>query len=268
MSRPSRPDDASGDAPDPPAQSERPSPVDARGEVAPDAPPRGGLRVIETPAPPLSQRAQALVDGLVKGFREQLRRSLGVELDDSETSLAFVDHHLRTAADEDPFIVRPGRDREPILLLVAAGAGAYYGELVRRKVGGFWIGDGEDPRRLRLLLAPQFLYFSPVDQAFEAIVARPLEPGDPESPRGNPIDSAFHLQPPPEDDPEGEQHDANWLMARLAELHPVPEDHFHSLTCRFETLELMLELLAAKHVSEGRGPSALGIDDYLVVLGR
>lgn len=208
--------------------------------------------------------AERLVAELIANFREQVRRAVGVELDDTETSLAFVDHYLRLARDED---------REPIVKLVAAGAGAYYGELVARHLGASWIGDGKDPRRLRLLMTPIFLYFSPVDQAIEAIAGHEVEPDDPRHPSDGPIlDPGFHLRPSAQSRSDssdehrsGEPSDADWLEERLSELPPVPEDEYHSLTCRFETLKLMLELLAAKHASQGREPSELDIDDYLSV---
>ena len=213
--------------------------------------------------------AQQLVDVLVRAYRDQIRRTLDVELDDSVTALAFVDHHLASARDED---------REPILSLLASTAGAYYGELIRRHLGATWLGDGKDPRRLRLLLEPQFVFFSPVDQAYEAIAGSEIDPGDPRLPPAEPaFDPAFHLRAPRDDDDDDDEHDladqtpetedAAWLEARLAELPPVPEDQFHSLTCRFETLQLMLELLAAKHASEGRPPRRLGVADYLRALG-
>jgi hypothetical protein len=208
--------------------------------------------------------AQRLVDQLVASFREQLRRALHVELDGSETSLAFVDHYLRTVGDED---------RTPIVALVAAGAGAYFGEVVRQQIGATWIGDGRDPRRLRVLLTHQFLYFSPVDQAIEAIAGRSLSHDDPLVPDGPPFDPSFTLTPPRPDGlddevPPGEHdEDAAWLEERLSELSPVPEDEFVSLTCRFETLKLMLELLAAKHGSEGKRPRQYTLDDYLAALG-
>src|SRR5690606_39766463 len=56
--------------------------------------------------------------------------------------------------------------------------GAWFGELIRREIGGTWIGDGVDPRRLRLLLEPQFVHFSPVDMASEAILSGSLSSSD------------------------------------------------------------------------------------------
>jgi hypothetical protein len=208
----------------------------------------------------VQRRALALVESLVGTFGEQVKRALNVELDGSITSLAFVDHYLSLARDED---------REPIVSLLAAGAGAYFGELVRREMGGTWVGDGQDPRRLRLFVEPQFVHFSPVDQAYEAIAGRSLDTDDPRVPPGPAFDSAFGLEPPrPEDEPGEGEDDAEWLSDRLAELAPVPEDQFHSLTCRFETLQLMLELLAAKHVAEGLPPRRLGLSDYVEALAN
>jgi hypothetical protein len=204
--------------------------------------------------------AQSLVDDLVRSFREQVRRALQVELDFSPTSLAFIDHYIRLAQSED---------REAIVTLIAAGAGAYYGELVRTVIGGAWIGDGEDPRRLRLLVAPAFVYFSPIDQALQAIVAGS---GLDDDMQVSAIDDAFHVAAGGVRDdgtaPESMQSDASWLEARMSELSPVPEDEFYTLTCRFETLQVMLELLAAKHAGEGRAPREYGIPDYLEVLGN
>ncbi len=199
--------------------------------------------------------AQTLVDGLVELYREQIRRALSFELDDTETALAFVDHHLRTASQED---------RAPILSLLSSSAGVYYGELVRRLIGGTWIGDGTDPRRLRMLMKYQFIYFSPVDQAMEAIAGKSLELDDPRLVDAERFDPAFRLRPLPEP-PEvaGHDHDAIWLGERLAELPQLPEDQLVSLTCRFETLKLMHEFLATKHAAEGRSPVELGVSDYL-----
>ncbi len=199
--------------------------------------------------------AQTLVDGLVELYREQIRRALSFDLDDTETSLAFVDHHLSTAAEED---------RAPILSLLSSSAGVYYGELVRKLIGGTWIGDGTDPRRLRMLMKYQFIYFSPVDQAMEAIAGKSLELDDPRLVDAERFDPAFRLRPLPEP-PEiaGPDHDTVWLSERLSELPQVPENQLVSLTCRFETLKLMHEFLATKHAAEGRSPVELGVSDYL-----
>jgi hypothetical protein len=206
-----------------------------------------------------SEATSALVTQLAEAFREQVRRAIDCELDWSETSLAFVDHYLTLARDET---------REAILTLLAGGAGAYFGEVVRREIGATWIGDGRDPRRLRLLLSPQLIHFAPVDLAFEAI-RRGEEAGG----ETGVLDTAFRLDdkaPPPEEGPDGQprqrQDDASWVDARLSELPPVASDLYYSLTGRFETLKLILELLATKHASEGRRPTTYALSDYVEAL--
>jgi hypothetical protein len=62
-----------------------------------------------------------LVRDLEHNFRDAVERSLNFKLDGSVTSLAIVDHYLAQAREET---------RAPILALLAAGAGAYFGELV------------------------------------------------------------------------------------------------------------------------------------------
>jgi hypothetical protein len=209
---------------------------------------------------------EALVADLVRAFSDHVTRALDAKLDGSVTSLAFVDHYLSLARSDE---------REPILNLLAAGAGAYYGELVRAELGATWIGRGTDPRKLRLLMQTQLIHFSPTDQAFEAIVGSSLDPGDHRLPPGGGLDTSFHLQtaspqtstasvppaPPPLQD------DASWVEERLAELSPVPEDQFYSLTGRFETLQLILQLLAARQLDAGIPPRTFGVEDYLEIMG-
>jgi hypothetical protein len=206
-----------------------------------------------------SKPTLALVEHLVSGFREQVRRAVDCELDWSATSLAFVDHYLSLAADED---------REAIVSLVASGAGAYLGEVVRREIGGTWIGDGKDPRRLRLLLSPQFVHFSPVDLAYESIMGGADEEGLPDEVV---LDTPFRLSrsvPETLDEAsrDGFVDDATWIEQRLSELPPVPMDQYYTLTGRYETLKLILELLAVKHRGEGRSPTTYELSDYVAQL--
>lgn len=220
----------------------------------------GGESSGEQPSPRAGQQpAVTLVEQLASAFREQFRRAVGVELRDDvgATALAYVDHYLAMLRDET---------REPIVSLVAANAGAWFGELIRREIGGLWIGDGVDPRRLRLLLEPQFVYFSPVDMAYEAILSGAAEPGDPRLPEGASLDSSYHLRKRSLAPFEHEPSDQDWVIDRLAESPPVPEDQFFSLTGRFETLQLILELLASRELERGREPTRYHLNDYISAL--
>lgn len=211
-----------------------------------------------------ARAVEALVADLVRAFSDHVARALDARLDGSVTSLAFVDHYLSLARSEE---------REPILSLLAAGAGAYYGELVRTEIGATWIGRGTDPRKLRLLMQTQLIHFSPADQAFEAIVGGSLDAIDHRHPPGGGLDTSFHL-PSARTQPRGRsvstpllQDDAAWVEERLAELSPVPDDQFYSLTGRFETLQLIMQLLAARHLDAGVAPRTYGVEDYLEIVG-
>lgn len=226
--------------------------------------PGASARSGPSPASAQDDPTRALVEQLTLGFVEQLARALKLPAtplaEMGPTALAYVDHYLSLSRDET---------REPIITLVAAGAGAWFGELVRREVGGQWIGDGSDPRRLRLLLEPQFVHFSPVDMAYEAILASEVEPGDPRIPTGAELDGAFHLRKrSAPGDPEGEPSDHEWVTERLADMAPLPEDQFYSLTVRFETLSTILELLATRELARGREPTRYHLDDYIQVLAE
>jgi hypothetical protein len=222
------------------------------------------------PAEASPSPTQTLVDQLAITFVEQLARAMKLPAtplaEMGTAALAFVDHYLSLLRDET---------REPIISLVAAGAGAWFGELIRREIGGQWIGDGSDPRRLRLLLEPQFLHFSPVDMAYEAIFASEVEPGDPRIPAAAELDGTFHLrkrsanaQDEAQDEAQGEVElsDHEWVTERLAETSPLPEDQFYSLTVRFETLSMILELLATRDLARGREPTRYHLNDYIEAL--
>lgn len=216
----------------------------------------------EDPAGGGPSPAARLAAELSAAFEDQIRRALDFDLPRDSSALALVDHHLASLRDED---------REPIIRLLAAQAGAWFGEFIRREFGATWIGDRDEPRRLRLLLEPQLLHFSPVDMAYEAIFSGPPEDGgDPRLPAGAELDTAFHLRkraPSPAEDGEGQgeselsEHD--WVMDRLAEVPPVPEDQYYSLTGRFETLQLILELLANRQHARGQSPTRYHLNDYV-----
>jgi hypothetical protein len=204
------------------------------------------------PSPAARQAAE-----LSAAFEDQIRRALDFELPPDSSALALVDHHLASLRDED---------REPIIRLLAAQAGAWFGEFVRRELGATWIGDRDEPRRLRLLLEPQLIHFSPVDMAYEAIFSGPAQDGDPRLPAGAELDAAFHLRkraPSTADEHEPELSEHEWVMDRLAEVPPVPEDQYYSLTGRFETLQLILELLANRQLARGQAPTRYHLNDYV-----
>src|SRR5438552_14232262 len=75
---------------------------------------------------------------LAENCRSYVVQAIGVELDYDAETLPVLDEYLRRAAttvDERPDAAR----------LVATTAGSYFGEVVRRRIDGFWrkLGDQE-----------------------------------------------------------------------------------------------------------------------------
>lgn len=89
---------------------------------------------------------------------DYVHRALGVTLEFNSETLPVLDHYLRQAGESQPAAVA----------LVAATSGAYFGEVVRRRLGGYWHADDPDPGEWRFEL-PGGLTFRPVGFVLAAI---------------------------------------------------------------------------------------------------
>src|SRR6476661_10865226 len=94
--------------------------------------------------------------------RNYLKRALAVELDDSEESLAYVDHYIDQTARAEAL-------KPEVLALIAPALGAYLGQVAIKRFGGKWVAEGDDPAGWRIELAPAPLTFHPVGMAAEAL---------------------------------------------------------------------------------------------------
>src|SRR5215470_2586232 len=94
---------------------------------------------------PLPPRIREYADQAVA----YVRRALGVSLEYDSDTLPLLDHYLRTV---------PSEQAETVQLVIAT-SGAYFGEVVRRRLGGRWEVAGEEAD-WRVVL-PTGLNFSP-----------------------------------------------------------------------------------------------------------
>ena len=85
--------------------------------------------------------------------RNYVKRAVGVELDDSEESLAYVDHYITTTAQAEAL-------KPEVLALVAPALGAYLGQVAIARFGGKWVAEGADPADWRVELDPAPLVVS------------------------------------------------------------------------------------------------------------
>ena len=94
-------------------------------------------------AEPAPDRVRDLAEACVR-FVE---RAVGVKLDYEPETLSILDHYLGGA--------RPAAGERPAAgVLVAHAAGAYFGEVVRRRYPSWWRLDGDDPGEWRIELEP------------------------------------------------------------------------------------------------------------------
>jgi len=171
---------------------------------------------------------------------EYVRRALGVKLEYDSDTLPLLDHYLR-APDISAGNVAATQ-------LVVSTAGAYFGEVVRRRLGGRWEltsaserGDG-DSRTVdswRVVL-PTGLNFSPAGMVAAAIAQADLADLDTE------IDAPSRMRP--------------YVEQALARMGEVTVDDYYSLCGRLDTLEHLHEVLVAV-AAQMMGPAVDDDDD-------
>ncbi len=146
-----------------------------------------------------------------------VRRALGVSLEYDSDTLPLLDHYLRTVPSDQP----------ATLQLVLSTAGAYFGEVVRRRLGGRWEKRGEKDEKedeWRMVL-PTGLNFSPIGFVASAIAQADLEDLDSE------IDAPPRMRP--------------YVQQALARMGEVSVEEYYSLCGRLDTLEHVHEVLVA-----------------------
>jgi len=166
---------------------------------------------METPVP---ARVREYADQAVA----YVRTALGVALEYDSDTLPLLDHYLRSVP----------ADQAATLQLVVATSGAYFGEVVRRRLGGRWEvtpaeegGKGEEWR----LVLPTGLNFSPAGFVASAIAQADLDDLDSE------IDAPPRMRP--------------YVQQTLARMGEVSVEDYYSLCGRLDTLEHVHEVLVA-----------------------
>ncbi len=152
---------------------------------------------------------------------DAVRNSVGLELEFDSDTLPLLDHYLRETPSSSP----------ETAALIAAMAGAYFGEAVRQSLGGSWQSEKLDPDQWRIVL-PGGLSFSPVRLALAAIL---------EDEKG---DGHGDFQAPPQLMVE--------LEAALERMGSVTTAEYYLLSCRFDTLEHLQEVMLAVAASRSQ----------------
>ena len=158
----------------------------------------------------------------VREYAEQVvtyvKKALGVTLEYDSDTLPVLDHYLRTV-DE----AAGGGNQPATIQLVVATSGAYFGEVVRRRLGGRWELNTEDIE-WRIVL-PTGLNFAPAGFVAAAIAQADLDDVDSE------IDAPARMRP--------------YVQQALQRMGEVSLDDYYSLCGRLDTLEHIHEVLVA-----------------------
>lgn len=189
---------------------------------------------------------QDLADACVR-FVE---RAVGVRLDYTLETLPLLDHYLAAAREtltekKKAAEGQAGEDATPTLSIVAQAAGAYFGEVVRRRHASWWRLDA-DPAEHRLEFHHLHLVVLPVTLMLDVLTLDP-------SGKGPANFSGFEL----------DEADRGAAAARLAELPPVPLEEYVSPSTRLEVIDIVVDAVRAFHMAEGIPAQALEPDDYL-----
>lgn len=180
------------------------------------------------PPDPIPEYASACLD--------YVRRALNFELDFTPDTLGVLDHYVGS--------VRPTlADRPELAPLLARAAGAYFGEVVRSIIPGFWRLPSASVHDFQLCARHAYLWVNPIGVAYDALFGGTEHDGPRSMLRCAPEDREF-------------------LERRLATLPPVPENDFFLFTTRLEVLEVAHEALHARLEEQGYSGTELEDADY------
>ena len=158
---------------------------------------------------PVPPRVREYADQVVA----YVQRALGIKLEYDSDTLPVLDHYLRTVPDDQP----------AALELVVATSGAYFGEVVRKMLGGRW-ELGTKAAEWRVVL-PTGIHFSPSGFVAAAIAKADLDDLDSE------IAAPARMLP--------------YVQSALSRMGEVSVDEYYSLCGRLDTIEHVHEILVA-----------------------
>jgi hypothetical protein len=177
-----------------------------------------------------------VIHDLALSCRNYVMASLGVELDFTRETLPLLDHYLSTVRTDVA-------ERDELRRLIVHAAGAYFGEVVRRTIGGFWRMPSPNVHDWAVCARPVFLWINPMAAAYDALASGQ----DHDGPR-----SDLRVAP--------EYRAA--VTERLAALPPTGEDEYYLLSTRLEAIEIASDALRAQMSAAGYEDQEFDEQDY------
>lgn len=177
----------------------------------------------------------SIVD-LCQSASDFVERSVGIRPDFTPETLSLVDHYAQIAREEL-------QNRPEVLDVTAQAIGAYFGEVVRRELAGFWRIPSANQNDWQICGRAAFVAINPLGVGYDAI-RQGTDHSGPSS----------QLKVAPEDRQAVEQ--------RLANLPPVAETDFYTFCTRLEVLEVVMEVARAEAQKRGYDEILYDEDDY------
>lgn len=174
-----------------------------------------------------------------------VERSIGVKLDYQPETLPILDHYIGEARAE-------AKSKPEIFSILVQTAGAYLGEVIRRRHASWWRLEGSDPSDWQLELEDVYLAVSPVRLIIDALLrGAPGVLSDDEQTRDEQDVTGGDLEAADISALELEEEDHASVSARLAELPPVPVEEFYAPSTRVEVIDIAVEAIRARRMAEG-----------------
>jgi hypothetical protein len=196
----------------------------------------GGDEDESRPDEPVLGEIPAQILELSENCRQFALSAVGVELDYEVETLPVLDEYLRVAA-------AGIADRPEAAPIVTRAVAAYFGEVVRRRMDGFWRYRDDPNDEWELCARRALLSMSPLGMVLESLAKSTEHDG----PSGE-------LRLAPDDRRLAEE--------RLARLPPVSDEEFHLLSTRQEVIETVYEALRERLRQEGRESLVFEATDY------
>jgi len=191
---------------------------------------------VEDPFEPLVGEVPPPIAELGESARTFVLSAVGVELDYEPETLPILDAYVRGA--------RAGvGDRPEALPVVAQAVAAYFGEVLRRRIDGFWRHRDDPNDEWEVCGRRALVSVSPLGIALECLAQSEDHDGP-----------SAELRLAPEDRALAE--------ARIAAMPPVPEDEYYLFSTRLEVIEAVVETLREQMREEGRESLVFEEGDY------
>ncbi len=188
-----------------------------------------------SPQSPFFNVPQNIID-LSGSLVDFVERALGIRPDFSMETLSLVDHYALQARAEVAH-------RPEALDLTAQALGAYFGEVVRRNLGAFWVLPSPNYHDWALCGETAYISINPIGVGYDALLG-----------------STDHSGPSSQLKLSGQDRDQ--LVSRLESLPALGDDEYFTLCTRLEVLEIAMDCIRGQASARGYDEITYSADDY------